>query len=128
MDIIDKLKKEKKAGSVFDALLKSKEQQEKPKEETPTTPADIEVQEIKSTSPQPEEKTVIEPKRTQPREFRTEGMHEFDIESLGQSSEASIKIEYKSVVSRLIDEDKIDEAIRLLLELKDKLANKNIHT
>jgi hypothetical protein len=57
------------------------------------------------------------------REFRTQGMHEFTLDSLGDSPNAGIKVEYQARVKRLLSEDKIDEAIQALQELKQKLTN-----
>jgi len=125
MDIIDKLKKGKKDRSVFDSLIKKKEA-EKEFEETPETrPPEIVVRELKATEPQtPQtEPADTEPKEDKPvREFRTEGMREFDFDSLGTSSGANVKIEYKAMIAKLIDENKIDDAIGLLQELKTRLS------
>lgn len=124
MDIIDKLKKEKKVRSVFDIILKSKE----PVPEEQEKPSDIEVRELGPGAPQ-----AVEPDQTPPpeempaepnpiREFRTEGMHEFDIDSLGASGEGALRVEYKSKILVMIDEGRIDEAIDCLKELKSKLS------
>jgi len=117
MDIIKKLKKDKKPESVFDTLIKKKSA-----EETPVAkPEDMEVTAINPDKPPPETSPAIGKKETGPkREFRTEGMHEFDIESLGVDSDASLKIEYKAKLMTLIDENRFDEAIELLKELKEK--------
>ena len=126
MDIIDKLKKGKKAESVFDAIIKKKKtkEEEEKKEEAQTTPSDLDIREL-STEKTPTEKTeVTETREAQISQFQAGGMYEFDIESLGASADANIKAEYKSKISKLIDENKVDEAIRLLLELKSKLADK----
>jgi outer membrane biosynthesis protein TonB len=120
MGIIDKLKKQKKSQSVLDALMKEKE----PKEEIKEKPSDMEVREITDTRARmPGEKTEDSEavKETQVREFRTEGMHEFDIETLGTNADAGLKAEYKAKIIKLIDEDKIEEAIKLLEELHLKL-------
>lgn len=127
MGIIDKLKKEKKEQSVFEYLIEKKKEQEKPEETPQTKSPDIVVREL---GQQPPEQQIVEPevpsnedqedKRVS--EFRTEGMHEFDIESLGASSDASIKIEYKAMIAKMIDESKIDDAIELLKELRERLA------
>jgi len=119
MDIIGKLKKEKKLETVFDSIIKKKETKEsQPK------PADIEVTSISSDKAPATE--VPQEKKESPskREFRTEGMHEFDMESLGLADDAGVKIEYKAKVSTLIDAGKIDEAINLLKELKERLTQK----
>jgi len=44
---------------------------------------------------------------------------------LSATSGESIKGEYKSKIIKSIDEGKIDEAINLLAELKNKLEEKN---
>ncbi|MCK4251187.1 hypothetical protein KAX97_07050 [candidate division WOR-3 bacterium] len=128
MGIIDKLKKGKKTESVLDSLIKEKEPKEKTEDIIQERSDDIEVREIPSTDHSPVDEVAedamgaaqVEAKPVQ--EFRTEGMHEFDIESLGASGDANIKVEYKSRVSALIDKNKIDEAINLLQELKEKLV------
>jgi hypothetical protein len=124
MDIIDKLKKDKKGKSVFDTFIKKKKAAEKEQEEA-HKPSDIEVREIHPESPPPSE--PIEEPKTKPvtNEFRAEGMREFDMEALGESAQTTINVEYKSRVNKLIDDGKIDEAIKLLLELKKKLASKD---
>jgi hypothetical protein len=123
MDIIEKLKKEKKIRSVFDVILEDKNAKENPAEK----PNDIEVRELNPAQPvvSEPERVEAEPDGTRPvREFRTEGMHEFDIESLGASSDGAIRIEYKTQVCKLIDAGDFDEAIELLKDLKSKLTGK----
>ena len=123
MDIIEKLKKEKKIRSVFDVILKNKE----PKEGAEQKQNDIEVRELSPTpteAVQPEHVHEDADELKPVREFRTEGMHEFDIESLGSSKDGAIRIEYKSKVCKLIDAGRFDEAVELLKELKSRLANK----
>jgi hypothetical protein len=121
MDIIDRLKKEKKDKSVFDTFIKKKKAEEKEQEEA-HKPSDIEVRELHPESP-PVNVPIQEPKaKPVTTEFRAEGMREFDMESLGEPAEVNIKVEYKSKVDKLIDDGNIDEAIRILLELKEKLA------
>jgi len=125
MDIIEKLKKEKKIRSVFEVILEDKNAGEEPVEKR----SDIEVRELHT--PQP---AVSDPERvdtgpetgeTKPvREFRTEGMHEFDIESLGASKDGAIRIEYKTKICKLIDVGEFDEAIELLNDLKSQLTGK----
>lgn len=125
MGIIDRLKKEKKSESVFDALIKKKEDTEKKEEESKTKPSDIEVTQI-NQGRSPTAAPVNDQTKTKPvTEFRTEGMHELDMESLGESGTGKIKMEYRTKVNKLIDDNNLDEAIRLLLELKDKLAKKS---
>lgn len=125
MDIIEKLKKEKKVRSVFEVIFKSKEAQNAPEEKL----ADIEVRELDPASPsgavdgEPARDEVEEDVERPLREFRTEGMHEFDMESLSASGEGALRVEYKARVSQLIDERRVDEAIELLKELKSKLEN-----
>ncbi len=126
MDIIERLKKKKKGDSVFDTLIKRKKEADKP--EKTERPGDIEVRELSDTAhtpvpESPEEMMDTSQLEAKPvREFRTEGMHEFDIESLGTSTDAALKSEYKSRINNLIDHNNIDEAINLLKELKEKLA------
>lgn len=114
MDIIKKLKKEKKSESVFDTLIKKKS----PEGPVVQKSEDMEVTAITPEKPLP----VVEKKGIPPKaEFRAEGMHEFDIESLGVDNNASMKIEYKAKIMSLIDENKFDEAIDLIKELKEKI-------
>jgi hypothetical protein len=64
-----------------------------------------------------------EPAEDKPvREFRTDGMHEFDIDSLGAGGDASTRIEYKARINQMIDTGQLDEAIELLNELKSRLT------
>lgn len=120
MDIIEKLKKEKKVRSVFEVIFKSKEAKTAPEEKL----ADIEVRELDPASPsvsEPTQEDEVEDEEKPVREFRTEGMHEFDMDSLSASGEGALRIEYKAKVSKLIDERRVDEAIEILKELKSKL-------
>jgi hypothetical protein len=124
MDIIDKLKKDKKGKSVFDTFIKKKKEAEKKQEEA-RKPSDIEVREIHPESPPPS----VPPQEPKPKsvttEFRAEGLREFDMETLGESAQTNTNVEYKYKVDKLIDDGKIDEAIKLLLELKKKLSGKD---
>ncbi len=123
MDIIEKLRKEKKVRSVFEVIFKSKDAQTAPEEKL----ADIEVRELNPASPagavddEPARDDVVEDGEAPVREFRTEGMHEFDMDSLSASGEGALRVEYKAKVSKLIDERRVDEAIEVLKELKSKL-------
>ncbi len=118
MDIIKKLKKDKKPESVFDSLIKKKPTEEVAKQK----PEDMEVTALTPEKLVPGTTAVPEKKETtSTREFRTEGMHEFDIESLGTDENASIKIEYKAKIMSLIDENRFDEAMELMKELKEKI-------
>jgi len=126
MNIIDRLKKGKKGESVLDSLFKKKDTKEEA-DIVHDTQDDIEVRELESSEmPTAAEEIVdiseIEEKPT--REFRTEGMTEFDIESLGGDTNAGVKAEYKARIGSLIDDNKIDEAMNLLKELKTRLAEK----
>lgn len=130
MGILDKLKKEKQNKSVIDSLVKKKEEEKKPGA-IPEKPSDIEVREMPATDPLASlddytgddlpEGMVSEAKPS--REFRTEGMHEFTLDSLGENTGGtmSMKLEYKSKVLQAIDKGDIDLAIKLLEELKLKL-------
>jgi hypothetical protein len=128
MDIIDRLKKGKKNKSVLDSLTKNTET--KPDDEQQQKQAsniDVEVRELNPSTEKmatPQELDMHPVDTQQIREFRTEGMHEFELDSLGASSDANIKVEYKSRVNTLIDKGKVDEAIILLQDLKQKLAEK----
>lgn len=122
MDIIEKLKKERKVRSVFDVIKKGREAKQ-PVEERPD---DIEVRELNPAQPSVageqsrDDTDATEEKEV--REFRTEGMHEFDIDSLGVSGDGAVRIEYKSKIGKLIDAGKFDEAIELLEDLKSRQA------
>jgi len=124
MDIIEKLKKERKVRSVFDVIKKGREAKQ-PVEERPD---DIEVRELNPAQPSVageqsrDDADATEEKEV--REFRTEGMHEFELDSLGTSSDAIMKTEYKFRINDLIDKNQIDEAIAVLEELKRKLGEK----
>jgi hypothetical protein len=121
MDIIEKLKKERKIRSVFDVIKESKET----KENTEEKANDIEVRELSPAHPQVNEpdRAETEPAEEKPvREFRTDGMHEFDIDSLGAGGDASTRLEYKARINQLIDTGQLDEAIELLNELKSRLT------
>jgi hypothetical protein len=123
MDIIEKLKKDKKIRSVFDVILDNRES----KEGVEQKPNDLEVRELSPASAEAVEPEHVHEDTEEPkpvREFRTEGMHEFDIESLGSSTDGAIRIEYKSRVCKLIDTGRFDEAVELLKELRSKLGNK----
>ncbi|MEO0094614.1 MAG: hypothetical protein ABIL46_01020 [candidate division WOR-3 bacterium] len=122
MDIIKKLKKDKKPESVFETLISKK----KTAEETPVQKSeDMEVTALTPEKSLSESAAPVEKKEpVSTREFRTEGMHEFDIDSLGVDVSASLKIEYKSKIITLIDENKFDEAVELINELKEKLRGK----
>lgn len=115
MDIIDRLKKERKIKSVFEVILKGIAE----KTVLPDKPSDIEVRELDPAVPITDELEVED--KPMP-EFRTAGMHEFDMESLATSSDTTLKIEYRLKVGSLIEEGKIDEAIEALNELKSRLS------
>jgi len=127
MGILDKLRKGKKSKSVLDSLIKKKEP-DKAKDAAIEKSDDIEVRELnpvdaeKIAMPEDIGMEPVQEDVKPMREFRTEGMHEFTLDSLGHTPGAGIKAEYKTRVSRLIAEDKIDEAISALQELKRKLA------
>lgn len=120
MDIIEKLKKERKIRSVFDVIKKSRDA----KQPVAEKPDDIEVRELNPTQPsvtnEPSRLDTDATEEKEVREFRTEGMLEFDIDSLGISGDGAVRIEYKSKIGKLIDAGKFDEAIRLLEDLKSK--------
>lgn len=128
MGIIDRLKKGKKSESVLDVLVKKK-QPDKTRDGEASRPSDIEVRELNPTTepkiamPEDIGMQPVEEDVKPTREFRTQGMHEFTLDSLGDSPNAGIKVEYQARVKRLLSEDKIDEAIQALQELKQKLAD-----
>lgn len=128
MGILDKLRKGKKSKSVLDSLIKKKEP-DKVKDATIEKSNDIEVRELnpadaeKIAAPEDIGMEPVQEDVKPTRELRTEGMREFTLDSLGNTPGAGIKSEYKAKVSRLISEDKIDEAISALQELKRKLAD-----
>jgi hypothetical protein len=128
MGILDKLKKEKKEESVLDALVKKKSDKEEPDDVVHESSSDVEVRELRAASKPPsseaDEISEISDFEKPIREFRTSGMHEFELDSLGADGDANIKVEYKVRIGTLIDQGKIDEAMRLLEELKVKLAEK----
>jgi hypothetical protein len=128
MGVLDRLKKEKKDESVLDALIKKKTAKEQPKDVVHESSSDIEVRELSPAQRAESEDEEIAEDSTEfekpIREFRTSGMHEFELDSLGADSDANIKVEYKVRISTLIDQGKIDEAMQLLSELKTKLAEK----
>lgn len=128
MGILDKLKKEKKDESVLDALVKKKSAKEEPDDVVHESSSDVEVRELraapKPASSENEEVSDITDFEKPIREFRTSGIHEFELDSLGADGDANIKVEYKMRIGTLIDQGKIDEAMRLLEELKVKLAEK----
>jgi hypothetical protein len=121
MDIIEKLKKERKIRSVFDVIRESKETKETLEEKT----NDIEVRELNPAQPVVSEPNPSDTESTEEkpvREFRTDGMQEFDIDSLGAGGDASTRLEYKARISQFIDTGQIDEAIELLNDLKSRLT------
>jgi hypothetical protein len=124
MDILNRLKKEKKSDSVFDSVIKKKEKEGKP--EYVVKPTDMEVTQISGDKAPPQEKPATPVKDPGPkREFRTEGLHEFELDSLGvQDQQADLKLEYKTKVVVLIDQEKYGEAIEMLMELQLKLTDK----
>lgn len=130
MGIIDKLRKDKKGKSVLDDLLKKKESEQDPLEGARAKPDDIEVRELhpaeaEKISEMADQASEPDESAAKPvREFRTEGMHEFELDSLGASSDANIKVEYKVRVNKLVDAGKIEDAIAVLEELKRKLIEK----
>lgn len=125
MSILDRLKKGKKMESVLDALTKKKEPETGDPAKKPRD-LDVEVRELNPSGGGKEEvledydMEMVEEKPV--REFRTEGMHEFELDSLGTSSDAIVKAEYKFRINDLIDKNQIDEAVTVLEELKRKLS------
>lgn len=127
MGILDRLKKGKKDESVLDALIKKKTSKEQPEDVVQDSSSDIEVRELSPSQRASDAEEVADSTDFEKpiREFRTSGMHEFELDSLGADSDANIKVEYKMRIGTLIDQGKIDEAMQLLGELKTKLAEKD---
>jgi hypothetical protein len=127
MGILDKLKKGKKDESVLDALIKKKTSKEKPEDVVQESSSDIEVRELSPSQKTSDDEDVADITEFEKpvREFRTSGMHEFELDSLGADGDANIKVEYKVRIGTLIDQGKIDEAMQLLGELKTKLAERD---
>jgi len=126
VSIIDRLKKGKKSESVLDSLIKKKDLKEEA-DIVQERQDDIEVRELGSSDIPTAAEEVIDISQIEEkpaREFRTEGMKEFDIESLGGDTHAGVKAEYRARIGSLIDDNKIDEAIDLLKELRTKLTEK----
>ena len=125
MSIIDRLKKGKKVESVLDALTKKKDPESKDPQQKPRD-LDVEVRELNPSGSGKEEvledydMEMVDEKPV--REFRTEGMHEFELDSLGTSNDAIMKAEFKFRINDLIDKNQIDDAIAVLEELKRKLT------
>jgi hypothetical protein len=124
MDILNKLKKDKKTDSVFDSVIKKKERESTP--EFVAKPTDMEVTQLSGDKAPPQEKQAPPVKESAPkREFRTEGLHEFELDSLGvPDQQVDLKLEYKTKVVALIDQEKYGEAIEMLMELQLKLSEK----
>jgi len=124
MDILNRLKKDKKSDSVFDSVIKKKEKETAP--EIVARPTDMEVTSISGDKAAAQEKQAAPVKEpAQKREFRTEGMHEFSLDSLGIPDEhANVRAEYRAKVIALIDQQKYGEAIEMLMELQMKLDEK----
>ncbi len=131
MNIIDRLKKEKKHKSIFASLIKRKNAEKEP-EIVQEKPDDIEVRELGASDRPTAAEEIIDiteleekPVEEKPiREFRTEGLLEFDIESLGADKSAHLKDEYKRLIISAIDENRYDKAIHFLKELRAKLKEK----
>lgn len=127
MGILDKLKKIRKNESVLDSLIKKKEP-DKVKDATIEKSNDIEVRELnpadaeKIAAPEDIGMEPVQEDVKPTREFRTEGMREFTLDSLGNTPGEKLKAECKTRVNRLLVENKIDEAISALQELKRKLV------
>jgi hypothetical protein len=124
MDILNKLKKDKKTDSVFDSVIKKKDKETKPG--FVAKPTDMEVTQISGDKAPTQEKQAPPAKEPAPkREFRTEGLHEFELDSLGvPDQQANLKLEYRAKVVALIDGEKYGEAIEMLMELQMKLDEK----
>ncbi len=125
MDILNRLKKDKKSDSVFDSVIKKKEKESA--SEITTQPSGMEVTHISGDKPAIQEKVTPPVKEPAPkREFRTEGLKEFELDSLGiPDKQANLKSEFRAKVIGLFDKEKYGEAIELLMELQLKLEEKS---
>lgn len=125
MDILNRLKREKKADSVMDSVIKKKEKEPQP--EIAAQPSNMEVTHISGDKPAAQEKTTPPPvKEPAPkREFRTDGLREFELDSLGvPDKHANLKAEYRAKLTALYDNGQYGEAIELLMELQIQISEK----
>lgn len=125
MDILNRLKKDKKSDSVFDSVIKKKEKESTV--EKVNQPSDMEVTHISGDKPAVQEKITPTVKEAGPkREFRTEGLKEFELDSLGvPDKNANLKSEYRAKMITLFDKGNYGEAIELLMELQLKLEEQS---
>jgi len=124
MDILNRLKKDKKSDSVFDSVIKKKEKEST--SENTAQPSGMEVTHISGDKPVVQEKNTPTVKEAGPkREFRTEGLKEFELDSLGvPDKNANLKSEYRVKMIDLFDKGNYGEAIEMLMELQLKLDEK----
>ena len=122
MDILQKLKSQKKDKESVLSSIFSKKEKEPEKKAGPEPDPDITPLEKPGT----EEKVVFRQERvvSRPQTFHTEGLKEFDLESLKGDENAPIKAEFAQRVGSFIIEGKVDEAITALNELKEILRKK----
>lgn len=122
MDILNRLKKDKKSNSIFDSVIKKKEKEST--SEFAAKQSDMEVTHISGDKPAVQEKPATPVKESSPkREFRTDGLKEFELDSLGvPDKQANLKSEYRAKVIALIDKEQYGEAIEMLMELQIKLG------
>lgn len=122
MDILRKLKSEKKDK---ENLLSSILQKKEGADDKAKTQPDPEITQIN--------KPVLEEKRSvlredrlvaKPKTFTTEGMREFDLESLKADDIANMRIEYARRIESLVVEGKLDDAAALINELRERLKQK----
>jgi hypothetical protein len=123
MDILQRLKSQKKdkdKGNVLSSIFDKKEKEEAKKD----TEVDPDITHI--NKPKPEEKVVFREERviTRPQTFHSDGLREFDLESLKADDSATMKAACAQKVSMLIVDGKFEEAIGEITALEAKLAAK----
>jgi len=123
MDILQRLKSQKKdkdKDSVISSIFDKKEKEEAKKEGA----VDPDITHI--DKPKPEEKVVFREERviSRPQTFQSDGLREFDLDSLKADEGAKMKAACAQKTSGLIVEGKFEEAIGEITALEAKLAAK----
>ncbi len=117
MDILKKLKTEKKEkNDLLSSIIKKDTDEEKKPE------VDNDITQL-NNPPKVEEKVVFREERviSRPKTFSTDGIREFTLDSLSPDETENVKMEYAKVINNYIIEGRLDEALELLTELKNKL-------
>ncbi len=123
MDILQRLKSQKKdkdKGSVLSSIFEKTEKEEAKKDNA----VDPDITHI--DKPKPEEKVVFREERiiSRPQTFHSDGLREFDLESLKADEGATLKAACAQKVNVLIIDGKFEEAIGEITALEAKLASK----